>query len=210
MKRFLHKKWLSIPVIVVLVLAITAGGVLAAFNFMTIAVDVEVEEAMVIAIWPAWDNLEPYGSVDDVTIALSGSELEPVVSITTIPGYAGAGFVAGEAIVIPVNFRNAGDGELTLGALIAGNDGGLVVDYCWRTNTGAVTETLPDGRELARDFKDNDTWAPLKNWAATIAGNGGESGSAVVGAKVLFVRISAPGDIEAPAIYDLYVTFTRE
>jgi len=209
MKRFLHKKWLSIPVIVVLVLALTAGSVFAAFNFLKVGVDVMVEEAIVVAMYPEWDNLEPYGSVDDVTITLTEDGGNPVVSIATIPGYAGAGFVAGEYIVIPVNFRNAGDGELALAAFVAGNDGAFAVDYCWRTNTGVVTEEGAEGQQLARDFKDNGTWAPLKDWSVTIAGNGGESGSAIVGAQVLFVKITAPGDIPAPVTYNFDVTFTR-
>jgi len=210
MKRFLHKKWLSIPVITVLVLVLAAGGVLAAYDFMKIAVDVEVEEAIVVAIWPAWDNLEPYGSVDDVEITLSEEVGQPpVVSITTIPGYAGAGFVAGEFIVIPVNFRNAGDGPLTLGAVVGDNPGGFAIEYNWRTNTGAVTEVGAENQQLARDFKDDGNWAPLGGWSEIIAGKGGESGSAIVGAQVLFVRISAPGDIPAPETYNLDITFTR-
>lgn len=207
MKRFLQKRWHGLPV-AVLALILIAGVVVAAYPFLTATVEVEVEEAIVVAIWPAWDNLEPYGSVDDVEITLSGTETDPVISITTIEGYAGAGFVAGEFIVIPMNFRNAGDGELSLGATVSGDSGDLDLDYCWRTNTGVVTETLPDSRELARDFKDNGTWASLSSWTATIAGNGGESGSAVVGAKVLFVRISVPGDT-APGTYTLTVNFTR-
>ena len=216
MKKFLKRRWHGIPVGIisaVLAICLVAGGVFAIYNFLTVNIDVEVEEALVVAMWPAWDNLEPYGSVDDVEITLSGTALEPVVSITTIPGYAGAGFVAGECIVIPVNFRNAGDGELTLGASVDGNDGSLLVDYCWRTNNGVVTEVRePAEPNLARDFKaniDNDAaWAPLKSWSTTIAGKGGMSGSAVVGAKVLFVRICVPGDVE-PNDYTFTINFNR-
>jgi len=211
MKSFLKKRWLGIPTVVIvpiLLVCLLAGSVFAAFGFFTSALQVQVEEAIVVAIWPAWDNLEPYGSVDDVEITLAEiSPTEATISITTIEGYAGAGFVAGEWIVIPVNFRNAGDGELSLSASVAGS--GLALDCCWRINTGTVTETLPDGRELARNFKDDGSWAPLKDWTATIAGNGGESGSAVKGAQVLFVRITAPGDIIAPGTYTLAVTFSR-
>ena len=110
---------------------------------------------------------------------------------------------------MPGNFRTAGAGALDLAALVTANGGGLLVDYCWRTNTGVVTEVGQENQQLARDFKDNGTWAPLEDWTATIAGKGGMSGSAIVGAQVLFVRISAPGHIVAPATYTLGVTFTR-
>jgi len=47
MKRFLHKKWLSIPVIVVLVLAITAGSVLAAYTvWQQTSADIKVLESI--------------------------------------------------------------------------------------------------------------------------------------------------------------------
>ena len=45
-------------------------------------------------------------------------------------------------------------------------------------------------------------------WTGTIDGNGGKSGSAVVGAQVLFVKISAPGDI-VPGSYTITVTLSR-
>ena len=210
MKKFLHKKWLSIPVIVILVLALTAGSVFAAYSFLTVGVKVDVEEAIVVAMWPAWDNLEPYGSVDDVEITLGGTETDPVLSITTIPGYAGAGFVAGESIVIPVNFRNAGDGELNLGALVIETAPGLVLEYIWEENVGEPTEVREGEPDLSRDFRPtSEDWNYLSNWTGTIASKGGMSGSAVIGAQVLFIKITARGDIPAPATYSLAVIFTR-
>jgi len=212
MKRFFSKRWHSIPVgivAVVLALVLVAGGTLAAvgYGFFTSTLQVQVEEAMVVAIWPDWDNLQPYGSVDDVIIALGGTPESPEISITTIPGYAGAGFVAGESIVIPVNFRNAGDGQLNLGALVSGG-GGLVLEYIWQTNSGPAS-TNESGQDMCREFVASGTWDCLSSWAGTIDGGGGKSGSAVVGAQVLFVRIMAPGNIVAPTTYTFTVTFTR-
>lgn len=212
MKQFLRKRWHGIPVGIVpglLAVVLVAGGVLAAYPFLKADVEVEVEEAMVVAIWPAWDNLEPYGSVDDVEITLTEiSPTEVAVSITTIEGYAGAGFVAGESIVIPVNFRNAGDGELNLAASVSGGGGRLTLDCTWERNTGTVTEVGAEGQQLARDFKDHGAWESLNGWTGTIAGNGGESGSAIQGAQVLFVRVNAPGDA-IPGIYTFTVTLGR-
>lgn len=218
MKKFLKKRWHSIPVGIIsalLAVCLVAGGAFAAYNFLTADLQVDVEEAIVVGIWnpgdPAhsgWDNLEPYGSVGDVEITLGGTETVPVISITTIPGYAGDGFVAGEWIVIPVNLRNAGDGELNLEASVTGGGGNLALEYDWETNNGPATST-ESGQEMCREWKAHgDDWAPLGGWSATIAGHGGKSGSAVVGAKVLFVKVSAPGDA-IPGTYTFNVYLSR-
>lgn len=208
--RFLKKGWHSIPVglvAVLLAVALTTGGVLAAHSFLTTTVSVQVEEAIVVAIWPEWDNLEPYGSVDDVNIALvEVSPTEVEVSITTIEGYAGAGFVAGEFIVIPVNFRNAGDEGLNLEASVSGG-GDLALSCIWQENPGPWT-TQESGQDMYREFEASGTWVSLNGWTATIDAHGGKSGSAVVGAQVLFVKISAPGDV-VPGTYTFTVTLDR-
>ncbi|MBA7715314.1 hypothetical protein ES703_124355 [subsurface metagenome] len=231
MKKFLHKKWLSIPVIVVLVLALAAGSVMAAFSFMSVDVDVQVEEAIVVGLFDTWDNLEPYesnpdvvwedvdevsGILGDVTISLGEIEGNPTLSIATGEGATpGSGFVAGEWIVIPVNFRNAasiGSVPLTLGATVSPDPFGdyLAVTYIWTENTGTGVPD-EDGREFCRDFKpaEDGDWPELTAWEGTIGGGEGMSGSAEVGAQVLFVKITASGDIEAPITYDFDVTFTR-
>jgi len=193
---------------VLLALVLATGGVFAAYGFLTATLEVEVEEAIVVGMWPDWDNLEPYGSVDDVDITLSGTETAPVISITTIEGYAGAGFVAGEYIVIPVNIRNAGDGILNLAASVTdGQSSGIVLEYIWQENTGTPT-SLESGQYMCRGFVASGTWQPLDGWTGTIAGNGGKSGSAVVGAQVLFVLVRAPGDV-APGTYTFWVTLSR-
>ena len=210
MKR-LAKRWYSIPAIAmvaVLILALAIGGVFAAYTFQSVTATVDVEEAIVLGLFDTWDNLEPYGSVDDVTIGLGGSPGAPEVTIATIPGYAGAGFVAGEWIVIPVNFRNAGDGPLNLGASVI-DAGGLVLECIWQENPGPYTELGPELQELDRGFKATGPWGALAGWGGTILGNGGKSGSAIVGAQVLFVRISAPGDIDPAASHTFAVEFSR-
>ena len=70
-------------------------------------------------------------------------------------------------------------------------DKGLVLECCWLTNEGDVTEPHPDG-DLSYNFKDDGNWASLDTWTATIPGYGGHSGSARIGAEVLFVKITAP------------------
>lgn len=217
MKKLFSRRWHRIPVALVsalLILTLVAGGVFASgYGFFKSALQVQVEEAIVVAMYPDWDNLESYGSVDDVEIALSEIDGLPAISITTIEGYAGAGFVAGEYIVIPVNFRNAGDGELTLGAIVnSENSGGLSLDCIWQENTGGIDPiTEESGQQLCRGFVASGTWGTLDGWAGAIDGKGGKSGSAVIGAQVLFVKLSAPGDIVPTEgeSYTLIVTFTR-
>jgi len=228
MKRFLKKRWHSIPVGIVAVLMaliLVAGGAFAAgYGFFTSALQVEVEEAMVVGAWNTWDNLKPYGSdteavwvdgdpgagtLGDVAITLGGTSEEPTVSIATIEGYAGAGFVAGEWIVIPLNIRNGSSGELTLSASVAGDVGdNLVLGASYEENFGPQSSLGPEGQSLCREYKAIEDFNLLDNWSAIVPGNSGKSGSAIVGAKVLFVRIFAPGDA-APETYTLTVTLER-
>ena len=221
----MKKKWHRMPVALVvglLVLTLTAGIALAAvgFPFFTGTVSAEVEEPIALGEFSTWDNLKPYGSdssavweweqnswhtgvLGDVRITLGES---PTITIAGIGDYVGAGFVAGEWIVIPLNIRNGGSGSLILSASVEAS-GELEVEYCWLTNTGEVTETHPDG-DLAYGFKPDGGWAPLSEWSETIEGFGGESGSARLGAEVLFVRIRAPGNA-APITQTLNVTLYR-
>jgi len=204
MKQFLKKRWHGIPVGIVsgvLALVLVAGGVFAAYPFFTGTLEVEVGEAIAVGTWDTWDNLEPYGSVDDVNITLS----EDGIAITTAGSgkYVGSGFVAGEWIVIPVNIRSASDGLLNLSASVTGGAGQLTLEYLWKSNTGTPDE---DGCNFS--FVPSGTWAPLSEWNPTISGPYGESGSAKVGATVLFVRVSAPGDV-VPGNYTFTVNLGR-
>jgi len=218
MKQFLRKRWHGIPVGIVsgvLALVLVAGGVLAAYNFLEADLQVEVEEAIVLGLWnpadPAnsgWDNLEPYGSVDDVTITLGGTPEIPVISIATVGGYAGEGFVAGEFIVIPVNLRNAGDGTLNLGASVFGGGGKLILACSFEENLGGLNETFESGQDMCREYQAVEPFDPLNGWTGEIGPLGGKSGSAVVGAQVLFVKVSAPGDA-IPGVYTFNVYLSR-
>jgi len=216
MKRFLKKKWHRIPlgiVAVVLALVLVAGSAFAGYGFLKSTLNVEVVEAVAIGMWPAWDNLEPYGSVDDVDITIEGTVEAPTITISTAAEtpYVGEGFTAGEWIVLPVNIRNGSDGSLNLSASVTTvtkpSGGNIALEYIWQTNPGPTT-TTESGQDMRREFKASGTWAPLSGWSATIAGHGGKSGSAVVGAKVLFVKISAPGDV-VPGTYIFEVTLSR-
>lgn len=215
MKRFLKRRWLGLPVgviaVVLLVLTLT-GGVLAAngYPFFKGSVDATVREAIAVGAFDTWDNLHPYGSdvdavwedtgpgageLGDVTISIAPDGDVYVLTIATLGSgdYVGTGFVAGEWIVIPVNLRNGSSVALTLGAY-ANMDSGLVLECCWLINDGTVTEPHPDG-DLAYNFKDDGNWVDLDTWIATIPGYGGHSGSARIGAEVLFVKITAPEDV---------------
>lgn len=206
MKRFLHKKWLSIPVIAALVLILAAGSVLAAYGFFQGTLNVEVMEAIAIGTFDTWDNLEPYGSVDDVNITIGEDGITIVHSAET--PYVGEGFCPGEWIVIPVNIRNGSDGALTLSASASGGGDNFDLTYLWKTNTGTADE---DGYDFG--FIPTGTWASLSQWNPTVAGHSGESGSAKVGATVLFVRVSVSGDAiptEGDDLYTVTVTLYRE
>ena len=212
MKRFFKKRWHRIPVALVsalLILALTAGGAFAAYGFLTSTLTVDVVEAIAVGTWDTWDNLEPYGSVGDVNIELGGTAEAPTITITTAATtpYVGEGFTAGDWIVIPVNIRNGSDGSLDLSAYVTGGGGNLALEHIWQTNTGPWS-TYESGQYMCRGFQASGTWNPLSSWAPTIPGNSGKSGSAVVGATVLFVRISAPGDA-IPGTYTWTVTLYR-
>lgn len=206
MKSFLKKRWHGLPVGIVailLALVLVAGGALAAaYSFWTGAASVEVMEAVAVGAG-TWDNLEPYGSVDDVTITFDEDGITIVHSADT--PFVGEGFCPGEWIVIPLNIRNGSDGELTLSASASGGEGNLNLEYLWKTNDG----TPVDGDGCCFGYMPTGTWAPLTAWNPTIAGNSGESGSAKVGATVLFVRISVPGNA-VPGTYTCYITLGRE
>lgn len=232
MKRFLKKRWLGLPIgiITVVLLVLVLTGTALAVNgyvFFEGKVDAEVKEAIVVGAFDTWDNLHPYGSnaeavwvdtvpgageLGDVTISIvpegEGVYTLTIVGGTTVigEGYAGTGFVAGEWIVIPINLRNGSSVALDLGATAEAV--GLELDYCWRTNTGALTG-VESGQNMARNFKDDGKWESLDVWAATIAGYGGKSGSAVQGAEVLFVKITVPQDAAPGAYGDITFSLAR-
>ena len=120
MKNFLHMKWLSIPVIVVLVLAITAGGVLAAYNFTGIGVEVEVDEPLQVQYnlyYVVHDTQNPEGRTDE-----SGwLDADPTVVIP-------ANFSAGDAQTLKLRMNNRANSTLTVYTLISGNSGRFVYD----------------------------------------------------------------------------------
>ena len=214
MKSFLNKRWHSIPVALVsavLVLALVAGGAFAAYSFFTTTAQVQVIEAIAVGMG-TWDNLEPYGSVDDVNITVDGDVLTITASADT--PYVGEGFCPGEWIVFPLNIRNGSDGDLTLGATVESN--GLIVTASYELNVGAKTDEIPAGHEgdfLAYDFKAMGTFGNLNGWSVVVDGNSGFSGSAVHNAQVLFVKISVPGDAapspEGTPSYTLTITLDR-
>ncbi len=174
----------------------------------------------------SWDNLHPYGSdanavwvdngehndgmgtLGDVDISIVPDNGGYVLTIATAAEtpYVGEGFVAGEWIVIPINLRNGSSVALNLGA--GARAGTLILEYSWLTNTGTRT-AWESGQEMARDFKGGNVWAPLDGWRGTIPGYGGKSGSAVIGAKVLFIKISVPPDVIPADSYEVAFSLAR-
>jgi len=236
MKRLFGKRFHRVPIALVsalLVVVLIAGGALAVngYPFFTGTIQVQVEEPIALGEFSTWDNLVPYGSdssavwereeenwyagtLGDVSISLGVDEENenPMLAIATVGtgDKVGSGFSPGEWIVIPLNIRNGGGGSLILSATVD-TSGGLEVEHCWLTNidTGGEIESHPDG-DLNRDFRPEEgtVWAPLGEWSETIEEYGGESGSARLGAQVLFVRIRAPGNAE-PGIQDLDIILYR-
>jgi len=197
---------------VVLALVLVAGSAFAGYGFLTATLSVEVEEAIAVGMFDTWDNLEPYGSVDDVNITLGEDGGNPTITISTTADtpYVGEGFTAGEWIVIPVNIRNGSDAPLTLTASVTGS-AALILGCSYELNVGAKTDEIPAGHEgdfLAYNFKAQDEFTSLDNWSEEVAGNSGFSGSAVHNAQVLFIKISAPGDV-APGSYTCHVKLER-
>ncbi len=81
MQRFLHKKWLSIPVMVVLIMMLTAGVVLAAgYNFLSFTTNITVAEPLLVeynfngtsGMDDAWHSL---GDLDSQTIEASAGDI---------------------------------------------------------------------------------------------------------------------------------------
>lgn len=213
MKHFLKKRWLGLPVgiiAVVLAIVLMTGTAIAAtngFTFFRGNVDADVREAIAVGAYDTWDNLHPYGSdtsavwadtptdgehgtgtgiLGDVTISIAPDNGGYVLTIATLGSgeYIGTGFVAGEWIVIPINLRNGSSVALDLGASASANT--LILECAYRQN------------DVGDAFTHTGSWIFLNDWFATIEGYGGKSGSAIKGAEVLFVKITAPQDI-APA-----------
>lgn len=109
MKKFLHKKWLSIPVIVLLVAALTAGSVFAAYNFLSFTTEISVDEPLAIEY-----NLQGQYGGD------SEWHLLPDVDSLTIEGSAGDDFN------IDLRMNNRANNPLTVNTVMTGNTGYVI------------------------------------------------------------------------------------
>jgi len=128
MKKFLHLKWFMIPLIVVLVLAITAGGVMAAFAFLKFSTVVTVDEPLYIeynlqgayggdALW------HPLGDEDSLTI--EGS--------------------AGDDFDLLLRINNRANNSLIVNTLMTGNVGQFI---CTGFPDGTTTVLESDGQDV--------------------------------------------------------------
>jgi len=201
MKRFLKKRWHNVPVALVsglLILALTAGGVLAAYNFMTIETSVTVEEA----IYPSFmadDDLQPYMDPETDVLPMitvtPTSETEVTVTIEEDPGRDASEFLPGEVLVLPVNLRNRSNADMPITISHEYTGGDLDLEWVFETNTSGDS------------FRPTGTWD--SNWPATFTiTTRGAFGSAIVNATVFFLKISVPTDA-APGTHTITFNFGR-
>ena len=105
MKKFLHKRWLSIPIMVVLVLALTAGAVFAAYPFLGFTTEIEVDEPLTVEM--AWWNYNENVWTDFWVVSGGGDELTLQMS-------------PAEVQTLKVRLYNISYGELTVHTLFSG------------------------------------------------------------------------------------------
>jgi len=185
MKKLWNWKWRSIPmgiVSAVLIVCLLAGGVLAAYNFAQVKVEVVVEEAIVLGYnWcPSGDDLAPYmvgGTVlPEILLAPGTGGYDLDVTIQKEAGVDASEFCPGETLVIPLNLRNRSDGAINLNVASGSSD----LEVTFQVNDGGWDDSVV---------------------AYVLAGHSGTFGSDTdcdgerdAGAIVLYVKIHAPGD----------------
>ena len=136
MKQFLKKRWHRVPVGIVtavLALVLVGGGVLAAYPFAKVKVDVTVAEAIVLGYNWAVDDLDPYmepawGVVPDIILTPGPTPYDLTVTIEKKAGEDASEFCPGETLIIPLNLRNRSDGTITVD-VTKGDPSPLVVQF---------------------------------------------------------------------------------
>ena len=117
MKRFLKKRWHSIPVgivAVVMALVLVTGSALAAYNFTSLSVDVEVDEPLQVQYkldYVVHDTQNPGGRTD-------------TTGWLDLPsGSLSASFSAGDTQTLYLRMNNRANSPLTVNTVITGNTG---------------------------------------------------------------------------------------
>jgi len=193
MRKFLKKRWHSLPVGIIsalLVVGLLTGGAFAAYGFLHATVDVTVDEAIVVSVGEGDDiapYMEPDGVLPEITLT-DNSSGSITVTIQKDDDVDASEFCPGETLVVPVNLRNRSDGALTID-VVHSYAGGLDVSF-----------------KLVRPGYNSDWVDSITSY--TMAGHEGEFGSSVNGATVLYVKVHAPGDC-TPGIKTFQVTFSR-
>ena len=150
-------------------LVIAGVATAAAYNFFTATAKVTVDEAIIVSMG-ADDDMSPYmspgGVLPNIGLGSDGA------TITISAGEDDASeFVAGETLVIPVNFRNRSDGALPL-SIVASEVSGLDVEFAiYKAGIGQIGW-------------DNPVYY-------TMGSHEGTFGSADEGATILFVKVHA-------------------
>jgi hypothetical protein len=193
MRRFVKKRWHGIPIGIisaVLAVCLIAGGVLAAYNFLHVGVEVTVEEAIIMSIG-AGDDLDIYcsGVCPDIVMTPSDSTLS--VTMAEDPDVDASELTPGEWVVFPINLRNRSDASLTVSATASGGAGQLDLQYKMGDENG------PSG-----------SWADLNGWSYAMDPHEGAFGSQGPNATVLFVRVLVHTDA-APGTYSFSINFYR-
>ena len=202
MKGFMKKRWHGLPVGLVtaaLLVCLLAGSAFAAYNFLQADIEVEVQEA----IYPSFgasDDLQPYmvpesGVLPDINVTSSGSTV--TLTIKEEEGGDASEFLPGEELVLPLNLRNRSDADFTVVGSWWGGGGNVILEYTYETNISGDT------------YKATGSWGDLNTFTTTLGGHEGNFGSALVGAKVLFVKVKANKDA-VPGTYSLTLRLSRE
>ncbi len=185
----LKRKWHGIPlalVSAVLVLVLIASGVLAAYNFTGMDVDIAVDEPLQVQynlMWFVHDNENPEGRWDN-----SGWH-------DTAPGEAiTASFSAGDETYLFLRMNNRANSGLTVNTVIDGNVGKFTFGT-FPTGLAVPASTGHDFHGSTVSDKDAAEWTQGDPYGVVPSGG---------------ILIKVKGDTPAPATYSLTFEFTRE
>lgn len=180
MKRFLKRRWHSIPVALLsalLAIVLITGGVFAAYTFTGMGVSVDVDEPLAVQYnlkWLVHDTESPGGRVD------SSGWLDAVGLETTIEAF----FSAGDEVALYLRMNNRANSTLKVSTLVSGNAGKF-------TCTG-----LPQDQVI-----------PVSNGYDFYSGTVSDADAADWASEAISIKVN--GDT-APDVYTLNFEFTRE
>ena len=180
MKRFLNRRWRSVPIgilAVIMALVVIAGSAFAAYNFTSMSVNVAVDEplqAQYQLSYVVHDNESPNGR----TVVTPWADADPTVAIDAF-------FSAGDEMTLYLRMNNRAISPLTVTTVIGGNTGQFDYDITLFPNGSIPASTGYDfGSTTVND-------ATAAEWTS--------------GGIPLAIKGDAP-----PGNYSLTFTFSRE